>query len=233
MTTSTISPILKDPVSVIRDPNWKNSMLDEYNALIDNHTWDFVPRPPNVNVILSMWIFCHKQNSDATIRTVLSIVISHSWSIHQLDVKNAFLHGYLNETVYMHQPMGQGSNTAYILLYVDDIILTTSSNPLQTHFMGLMSSEFAMKDLGPLSFFLGIAVSRNDDGMFLSQKQYASSIIDRASMSNCSPCPTPVDTKSKLSATHDAPYDDPTKYRSLAGALQYLTFTRPDISYDV
>lgn len=52
-------------------------------------------------------------------------------------------------------------------------------------------------------------------------------------MSNCSSCPTPADTKSKLSATADTPYDDPTKYRSLAGSLQYLTFTRPDISYAV
>ncbi|XP_021766269.1 uncharacterized protein LOC110730751 [Chenopodium quinoa] len=69
--------------------------------------------------------------------------------------------------------------------------------------------------------------------MFLSQKLYASSIIDKVGMSKCSPCPTPVDTKSKLSATHDEPYEDPTKYRSLAGALQYLTFTRPDISYAI
>ena len=99
--------------------------------------------------------------------------------------------------------------------------------------MDLLRFEFAMKDLGPLSFFLGIAVTRDANSMFLSQKQYASSIIDKAGMSDCSPCPTPVDTKSKLSATHDAPYEDPTKYRSLASALQYLTFTRPDISYAV
>ncbi|KAG5057600.1 hypothetical protein JHK82_012582 [Glycine max] len=52
-------------------------------------------------------------------------------------------------------------------------------------------------------------------------------------MFNCSSCPTPVDTKSKLSATGDAPFNDPTKYRSLAETLQYLTFTRPDISYAV
>ncbi|XP_060181976.1 uncharacterized mitochondrial protein AtMg00810-like [Lycium barbarum] len=52
-------------------------------------------------------------------------------------------------------------------------------------------------------------------------------------MSHCSPSPTPVDTKPKLSAANDAPFDDLTKYRQLAGALQYLTFTRPDISYAV
>jgi len=94
-----------------------------------------------------------------------------------------------------------------------------------------LGSEFAMKDLGPLSFFLGIVVTRHTHGLFLSQKQYAAKIIERAGMSNCSSCPTPVDTMSKLSATGDAPFNDPTKYRSLAGALQYLTFTRPDISY--
>ncbi|GJY31448.1 ribonuclease H-like domain-containing protein [Tanacetum coccineum] len=82
-----------------------------------------------------------------TIRTVLSIFVSRSWPIHQLDVKNAFLHGYLSETVYMHQPPG-----------------------------------------------------------------------------------TPVDTESKLGADGDL-VSDPTLYRSLAGELQYLTFTRPDISY--
>ena len=42
----------------------------------------------------------------ATIRIVLSIALSKSWPIHQLDIKNAFLHGHLNETVYMHQPLG-------------------------------------------------------------------------------------------------------------------------------
>ena len=133
MTTTTISPLPKDPASAIRDPNWKNAMLDEFNALVANKTWELVPRPPDVNVIRSMWIFRHKRKSDgsferhkahlvgdgktqqpgvncdetfspvvkpATIRIVLSIVVSKSWHIHQLDVKNAFLHGYLNDNLY-------------------------------------------------------------------------------------------------------------------------------------
>lgn len=52
-------------------------------------------------------------------------------------------------------------------------------------------------------------------------------------MSDCKPCSTPADTSAKLSATDGSPVADPTDYRSLAGALQYLTFTRPDISYAV
>ncbi|GJW35208.1 ribonuclease H-like domain-containing protein, partial [Tanacetum coccineum] len=51
-------------------------------------------------------------------------------------------------------------------------------------------------------------------------------------MQHCNPCKTPVDTESKLGSDGD-PVSDPTLYRSLAGALQYLTFTRPDISYAV
>jgi hypothetical protein len=120
---------------------------------------------------------------------------------------------------------------AYLLLYVDDIILTTSSDNLRQSIISLLSSEFAMKDLGHLSYFLGITVTHHSQGLFLSQKKYAEEILTRAGMSSCKSCPTPVDTKPKMSATHSTPYEDPSLYRSLAGALQYLTFTRPDISY--
>ncbi|XP_022007821.1 uncharacterized mitochondrial protein AtMg00810-like [Helianthus annuus] len=69
--------------------------------------------------------------------------------------------------------------------------------------------------------------------MFLSQQTYATDIIERAGMTFCKPVATPVDTNSKLSAHAGMDFPDPTLYRSLAGALQYLTFTRLDISYAV
>jgi len=87
--------------------------------------------------------------------------------------------------------------------------------------------------LGPLSYFLGISVTKHTGRLFLSQRKYAEEIIERAGMSSCKPSPTLVDTKAKLSGSSRNPYHDPTEYRSLAGALQYLTFTRPDISYAV
>ncbi|XP_048497907.1 uncharacterized mitochondrial protein AtMg00810-like [Beta vulgaris subsp. vulgaris] len=90
---------------------------------------------------------------------------------------------------------------AYLLLYVDDIILIASSYTLR--------------------------------GLFLSQRKYALEIIDRAGMASCKPSPTPVDTKPKMSAHARTPYEDLSHYRSLVGALHYLTFTRPDIAYAV
>jgi len=90
-----------------------------------------------------------------------------------------------------------------------------------------------MKDLGPLHHFLGIAVHRRSDGLFLSQHQYLLDVLERAGMSDCKPCSTPVDTHAKLSATDSDLLSDATHYHSFTGALQYLTFTRPDISYAV
>nr|GEW80121.1 ribonuclease H-like domain-containing protein [Tanacetum cinerariifolium] len=142
---TTSFPIPKSSFHALRDLNWKQAMCDEYKALIDNNTWILVPRPPNVNIVRSMWLYKHKYNADgslnqykarlvangrsqqqgidcdetfspvvkpATIRTVLSLVVSREWPIHQLDVKNAFLHGHLTETVYMlHTQTGPGWNT--------------------------------------------------------------------------------------------------------------------------
>ena len=133
------SAISKTYRSALADPNWRAAMVEEHDALLQNHTWDLVPRPPRANVVTGKWIFKHKFNADgtleqykarwvlrgftqrpgvdfaetfspvvksATVRTVLSLALSHHWPIHQLDVKNAFLHGTLSETVYCAQPSG-------------------------------------------------------------------------------------------------------------------------------
>ncbi|XP_071687953.1 uncharacterized mitochondrial protein AtMg00810-like [Rutidosis leptorrhynchoides] len=126
----------------------------------------------------------------------------------------------------------QGSDTAYLLLYVDNIVLTASSTGLLQRIISSLHKEFAMTDLGTLNYFLGIHATRNASGMFLSQRQYATEVIERAGMPTCHPCRTPVEPGAKLTS-HGPPVKDPTLYRSLAGALQYLTFTRPDITYTV
>nr|GEX79054.1 copia protein [Tanacetum cinerariifolium] len=126
----------------------------------------------------------------------------------------------------------QGKDTACLLLNVDDIVLTTSSLDLLHRIISSLHQEFAMTDLGSFNYFLGIFITRDSLGMFLSRKKYAVEILECAGMVYCNPSRTPVDTESKLGTTGDAIFD-PTLYRSLAGSLQYLTFTRPDISYAV
>jgi hypothetical protein len=88
-----------------------------------------------------------------------------------------------------------------------------------------------MKDLGELHHFLGMQVQHRDGGLFFSQRQYMLDILEQAGMADCKPCSTPIDTNPKDSAASGV--SNPTDFRSLVGALQYLAFTRPDIAYDV
>ncbi|XP_019102957.1 uncharacterized mitochondrial protein AtMg00810-like [Beta vulgaris subsp. vulgaris] len=122
---------------------------------------------------------------------------------------------------------------AYLLLYVDDIILCPSSNSLRDRLISTLEIEFPMSDLGPLSYFLGFFVTRTPSYMLLSKQNYAQKILERASMSSCKPAATPVDTNSKLSADSGPPVSDLTYYCNLVGALRYLTFTHPDIAHAI
>ncbi|GJR61614.1 copia protein [Tanacetum coccineum] len=141
-----------------------------------------------------------------------------------------FVHNKCNRSLFIYN---NKQDVACLLLYVDDIILVTSTVALWTSLMSLSAREFVMKDRGPLSSFLGVSVTRHSHGLFLSQQNYARDIISRAGMYSCNPVHTPVDTKGKLTVNSGKPYSDPTHFRSYAGALQYLTFTRPDSSYAV
>ena len=127
----------------------------------------------------------------------------------------------------------RANGTAYLLLYVDNIGLTASSTKLLQDIISSLSQEFGMTDSGELHYFLGIAIKRNSSGLFLNQHNYAADILHRANMKNCKPSTTPADSRAKLAANDGPAVEDPTLYRSLVGALQYLTFTRPDISFAV
>jgi hypothetical protein len=72
---------------------------------------------------------------------------------------------------------------------------------------------------------LGVSVQYQTDGLFLSQHQYALDILEHAGMVDCKPVSTSVDTQAKVSVESGPPVADPTQYKSLTGALQYLMFT--------
>jgi histone deacetylase 1/2 len=221
-----------------------------------------------------------------TVHLVLTIAISYGWTIHQLDVHNAFLNGILQEEVYMAQPprfvdpalpshvcrlhkslyslkqaprawynrlsefllsigfqaskgdtslfiLSYDGAMIYLLVYVDDILLTGSNSVVLHRLITLLQSEFKLWDLGSVHFFLGIEVKSTAMGILLSQHKYALDIIQRAGMTSCKPVDTPLSASSKLALIPGTLYSDPTRYRQIVGALQYLTFTRPNICYAV
>jgi hypothetical protein len=141
-----------------------------------------------------------------------------------------FVVAKLDTSLFVHH---HGAETAYLLLYVDDIVLTASSPSLLRRLVDALQQEFPVKDLGVLHHFLGVTAEPRPSGLLLHQRQYTLDILERAQMSDCKPCSTPVDMQAKLSEATGDPVADPTDYRSLVGALQYLTFTKPDISYAV
>jgi histone deacetylase 1/2 len=224
----------------------------------------------------------------ATIQLILSLAISKDWCLRQLDVQNAFLHGVLEEEVYMFQPPGyvdskfpdhvckldkpiyglkqaprawyaklcnklqalgftpskadtslfyynKGKHTIFVLVYMDDIIVASSSQEAVEALLADLQQAFALKDLGELHYFLGIEVKRGKDGLLMSQERYARDVLHRSSMDKCKSMSTPMSNTEKLSIHSGIKLgpEDSTKYRSVVGALQYLTLTRPDISFAV
>jgi len=123
----------------------------------------------------------------------------------------------------------------FILVYVDDIIVASSSQAAVDALLRDLEKDFAIKDLGDLHYFLGIQVQKKRGELLLTQERYASHILKRVNMQLCKPVKTPLATTEKLSITDGTclETDDSTRYRSIVGALQYLTLIRPDLSFAV
>jgi hypothetical protein len=120
-----------------------------------------------------------------------------------------------------------------LLLYVDDMIITGDDVQGIQDLKRFLGQHFEMKDLGPLSYFLGLEVSSSSDGYYLTQAKYTSDLISRARITDSKIVDTPIEYNNRLN-THDGkPLPDATLYRQLVGSLVYLTVTRPDISYAV
>ena len=206
-----------------------------------------------------------------TIRIVL-VSVSRGWNLRQLDVKNAFLHGVLEEEVNMKQPPGfedpnvphyickldkalyglkqaprawysrlssklhdlgftpskadtslflyqKSGITIFVLIYIDDIIVASSSNEATSILLQELNKHFAIKDLGDLHFFLGIEVKKTKNGLILTQGKYAMDLLARVGMLNCKSAPTPLSTTEPLSLHEGTPLgpEDNTQYRNIVG----------------
>ncbi|XP_025679063.1 uncharacterized mitochondrial protein AtMg00810-like [Arachis hypogaea] len=122
----------------------------------------------------------------------------------------------------------------FVLVYVDDIIITGEAETQVKEVIERLNAKFALKDMGNLHYFFRIQVTKiSDGGILLSQEKYINEVLKKANMEGCSSCHTPLSSAVKLSALSGSNFGDSQLYRSIIGSLQYLTVTRPEISYSV
>jgi hypothetical protein len=115
----------------------------------------------------------------------------------------------------------KGEVCVFVLVYVDNIIVASSSQQTVDALLKDLKQDFALKDLGNLHYFLGIEVKRKEGGLVLSQERYAVDILVRTGMNKSKPIDTPLSSNEKLSIegrTKLSP-DDATRYRSVVGAF--------------
>jgi hypothetical protein len=121
----------------------------------------------------------------------------------------------------------------YMLVYVDDILITCTHQSIFSSLITQLQQEFPLKDLGPLSFFLGIQVTLTSSSLHLCQTKYIHELFDKAHMVESKPAKSHCTSGSKLFKHDGEPLSNPTIFRQIVGALQYCTLTRPEIAYSV
>jgi hypothetical protein len=116
---------------------------------------------------------------------------------------------------------------------VDDILITGPNSQAITALITALQSDFPVKDLGPIHYFIGIEVLHDVNGLFLSQKQYILDLLKRSNMVNAKSVTSPMSSSTTLTRFDSEAFGDPSLYRSIVGSLQYLSLTRPDVSFAV
>eukprot|EP00253_Pinus_taeda_P003351 PITA_03351 len=147
---------------------------------------------------------------------------------------------------YLHQQgfsKGSADSNLYIkidndkllilVVYVDDIIFGSNEETMSQNFALVMQKEFEMSLLSELTYFLGLQIQQNKDGIFLSQTKYLKQILKKYGMEDLKPVCTPMVTGCSLSANDESAAVHQPTYRSMIGIFLYLTGTRPDIMHAV
>ncbi|KAL0365385.1 UNVERIFIED_CONTAM: Retrovirus-related Pol polyprotein from transposon TNT 1-94 [Sesamum angustifolium] len=177
-----------------------------------------------------------------TIRVLIALASVYNLSIHQMDVKTAFLYGELEEEIYMDQPEGfvAHGNERKVCKLVKSLYGLKQA-PKQWHekfdqtiLAFGFTNKFEMKDMGEADVILGIKLIRSTDGIAISQSHYVEKILEKFGYQNSRIAKTPYDSSVALFKNESGVSVAQLRYSQIIGSLQYLTNgTRPDISFSV
>ncbi|GJX08705.1 putative ribonuclease H-like domain-containing protein [Tanacetum coccineum] len=168
-----------------------------------------------------------------------------------MDVKSEFLYGTIGEEVYVYQPSGFDDpahpNKVYKVIkalyglhqalraWYETLSwkMVSEKKSMCTEFKECMHKRFQMSSMGELTFFLGLQVKQQPDGIFISQDKYVADILKKFDFLSIRTATTPIESNKPLVKDEDGVDVDVHVYRSMIGSLMYLTASRPDIMFAV
>lgn len=331
-TRDKLPQVLADPLTVKEALNrcdadqWRLAMQTEYEALMDNGTWDLADLPTDKKPINTKWVFKTKKDvagnivkykarlvgkgyaqrkgedyqetyapviKHSSLRYILALAAKNGWLIEQMDAITAFLQGELPDEIYIRQPEGfvnsnestkvcrlrkaiyglkqssrvwnekldaalislglkqsdydpcvyisiRDGQVLIVTVHVDDMLLISNNKSAIDGLKTNLNQKFKMKDLGPVTQYLGVRITRNEKGIMLDQTAYIEEVLQRFGMENSKSVQTPMNVSEKLSKDQCPTTEEETvkmskiPYREAVGCLNYIAqSTRPDIVYAV
>ena len=230
----TFSPVIKSTtirvvLGLAVDFNWPIRQLDVNNAFLQGTLTEevYMQQPPG-------FVDQDKPNHVCRLRKALYGLkqAPRAWYIELRNylLSIGFVNSFSDTSLFVMQ---RGRSIIYMLIYVDDILVTGNDTTLLQHTLEVLSQRFSVKDHEDLHYFLGIEAKRVSSGLHLCQRKYILDLLTRTNMLSAKPVTTPMAASPKLTLHSGTRLSDPTEYRMVVGSLQYLAFTRPDLSYAV
>ncbi|KAJ4702464.1 Retrovirus-related Pol polyprotein from transposon TNT 1-94 [Melia azedarach] len=232
--TETFSPVVKPAIirlvlTIAVTRGWALNQLDVNNAFLQGTLSDrvFIQQPqgfvdsqyPSHVCQLHKAIYGLRQAPRAWYNELRSFLLGYG-----------FINSKSDTSLFIYT---SGTCIMYLLVYVDDILLTGNHNSMLRTFTTRLSNRFSLKDLGKLNYFLGVETIRTSTGLFLSQQRYILDLLQRTNMHEAKEVSIPLSSSETLKLDDGSLRHYPTEYRQVLGSLHYLSLSRPDVSYAV
>ena len=144
--------------------------------------------------------------------------------------QHGYTQSYSDSSLFLKQ---SPSHLTIVAVYVDDIFITGSHSYDIVALKHHLHSSFGIKDLGLLHYFLGLEVTYLSNGVSLTQRKFTQELLQDTGFLHAKPAATPLPLHCKLTHDDGELLQDPSYYRTIIGKLNFLTHTRPDLSYTV
>ncbi|XP_070050667.1 uncharacterized protein [Nicotiana tomentosiformis] len=224
--TSSVFVVVNFKVDAALHLGWHQDITNEFEALMSNQTWEVVELPVGKKALPCKWVYKVKHKSYGSVeRLETRLVVKGDTQREGIDFNETFSPVVKITTIRCNLAVAKTDDSISIVaVYVNDILLTGNDSTELSNLKAFLDAEFKIKDLGDVHYFLGI---------ILSQRKFT---LDLLAEFDCTDSPiisSPLDLSHNLRADEEELLSDPTIFRCLMGKLNFLTHTRPDLSFPI